>query len=441
LHRLQDRFGPELERVSHFLEQAQQYAYPEEVKILEAYRQVFRTADMGDLRRAEELWARYDPPDIDFIIGFVETFLDPLGKRAAWEGSVYLVDHDPFLDTYTNALTMNAAYFERQMPVNESLKRAAEEVPVPLARFAFPIHLGGRNSEVPLSGKSLPNDPVTKRKVGTKNIIFRGAAANLETASIEDIAATWSILIHEVVGHHIGVVKDKGLRELTTVIEEAHAELSWIYFLQDPKILELGILPSTMSFKNQQEMFVKQILNFFNLQLWGFFDLRKVKRGERQLSFDFFKNDYGEMPLNNYMVSNQIIFNFFLEHHVIQVVGGKEGLGPRVEIINVSLIKDVAGQLWNLVQTIRGTGDYEKAQQLVNRWGQYNGTHEQWQHELLRNFGGLFDRARVYLAPTMTLVVDNRNQPVDVVLGYRDELSNIDEYVDTRFGCDRFVAP
>jgi dipeptidyl-peptidase III len=86
-------FAPFLQAVNQNLEEAIKFAGNEHQKnMLIAYIKHFLNGDINLHKESQRYWIQDKGPIIESNIGFIETYLDPLKKRAEWEGFVALVD-------------------------------------------------------------------------------------------------------------------------------------------------------------------------------------------------------------------------------------------------------------------------------------------------------------------------------------------------------------
>lgn len=125
--KLDGHYGPQLQRMDEFINLAKNYAYPEELPMIEAYQKAMKTGDPQDLYDAEVQWVRYLPRDIGITFYFVETYDDPRGRVATFQGGIYMIDNTPQARAAAEKLRDHAMDFEHGMPVNPRFKNTTHQ--------------------------------------------------------------------------------------------------------------------------------------------------------------------------------------------------------------------------------------------------------------------------------------------------------------------------
>ena len=274
-------YGPALEKIIVELEKAAAVAENETQKeyiadLIEYYR-------TGDL----ELWDTYNIKwvndtlgTVDFVNGFVEDYNDPLGRKATWEGLVNF--KDPLASRRTELISANAQWFEDNSPVDARFKKA--QVKGVTAKVINAAMLAGDCFPAAPIGINLPNANWIRRDHGSKSVTIanlteaasKSAQESPESAlaefawSEEEMAAEkkYGALtnnlhtdLHECLGHGSGQllpgVDPNALGEFNSTLEETRADLFGLYYLADPKLVELGILPDNEAYKAQYSSYIR----------------------------------------------------------------------------------------------------------------------------------------------------------------------------------------
>ena len=264
-------YGEALEHVVYWLREAQKYA--ENDRQREVIDKLIAFNETGDLRLFNEYciaWVRDLDSRVDFVNGFTETYSDPLGITGTWESMVNF--KDLVATRRTQLISDNAQWFEDHSTTDPKYKK--EEVKGVTAKVITAAILAGDCYPATPIGINLPNANWIRKEYGSKSVTIdnlmhayneaaKGNGFN-EEFMIDDktraIYTEYGALcgdlhtdLHECVGHGSGklmpgVTKD-ALKEHASTIEEARADLFGLYYLADPKLVELGLLPNDEAYK------------------------------------------------------------------------------------------------------------------------------------------------------------------------------------------------
>ncbi len=325
----------------------------------------------GDLKTFDDYsirWADDTASQVDFINGFIESYNDPLGMTGSWESIVNFKNNAASHRTET--LSQNAQWFESNSPVDPRFRK--DEVKGVSAKVITAAILAGDAYPATPIGINLPNANWIRAAHGSKSVTLENITQAYDEAShgngfneefVID-APTRELLdkylfitdnlhtdLHECLGHGSGRilpgVDPDALKAHGSTLEEARADLFALYYLADPKLLELGLLDNPDAYKAE---YYKYILNGLMTQLM------RIEPGK----------DIEEAHMRN----RQLIAAWAFEHgkkdKVIQLV--KKGGKTYVKINDYAKLRDLFGQLLGEIQRIKSEGDYEAGAALVQKY-------------------------------------------------------------------------
>lgn len=369
------KYGKSLSKVVENLKLAQ--AYAEDEKQQEVIGKLIEYYETGDLHTFDEYtiaWVENTAPMVDFVNGFTESYGDPLGMKASWESIVNFKDTEA--TKRTEKLSANAQWFEDNSPVAAEFKK--ENVKGITAKVIKAAILGGDLYPSTAIGINLPNSNWVRAEHGSKSVTI----ANLTHAYAESsngngmldefvYSPTEADLIrqyggvtddlhtdlHECLGHGSGKllpgVDSEALKAYGSTIEEARADLFALYYLADPKLVELGLLPNNEAYKAN---YIGQMQNGLLTQIV------RVKLGEEieeahmrnraLIAYWAYANGKGKAENGK---------------DVIEMVN-REGK-TYICINDYAALRNLFGQLLAEIQRIKSTGDFEAARNLVETYG------------------------------------------------------------------------
>ncbi len=325
----------------------------------------------GDLKTFDDYsirWADDTASQVDFINGFIESYNDPLGMTGSWESIVNFKNNAASHRTET--LSQNAQWFENNSPVDPRFRK--DEVKGVSAKVITAAILAGDSYPATPIGINLPNANWIRAAHGSKSVTLENITQAYDEAShgngfneefVID-APTRELLdkylfitdnlhtdLHECLGHGSGRilpgVDPDALKAHGSTLEEARADLFALYYLADPKLLELGLLDNPDAYKAE---YYKYILNGLMTQLM------RIEPGK----------DIEEAHMRN----RQLIAAWAFEHgkkdKVIQLV--KKGGKTYIKINDYAKLRDLFGQLLGEIQRIKSEGDYEAGAALVQKY-------------------------------------------------------------------------
>ncbi len=359
-----EKICAELEKAAAVAENDTQKAY---IADLVAYYQ------SGDLNLWDEYnikWVNDTLGTVDFVNGFVEDYNDPLGRKATWEGLVNFKDADASLRT--ELISENAQWFEDNSPVDARFKK--KEVKGVTAKVINVAVLAGDCYPAAPIGINLPNADWIRREHGSKSVTIANLTSAYNMAaqespknqlgefawSEEEIAlekkygALTNDLhtdLHECLGHGSGQLlpgtSPNALGEYSSALEETRADLFGLYYLADPKMVELGIVPDMEAYKAQYSSFIRN----------GIFT-------------QFTRVELGKKNMESHMQDRKLIAQWCYEKGLADnVIEKKVRDGKTYFVVNdFEALRGLFGDLLAEVQRIKSEGDYEAGKALVETY-------------------------------------------------------------------------
>ena len=354
----------ELEKAAAVAENDTQKAY---IADLVAYYQ------SGDLTLWDEYnikWVNDTLGTVDFVNGFVEDYNDPLGRKATWEGLVNFKDAEASLRT--ELISENAQWFEDNSPVDSRFKK--KEVKGVTAKVINVAVLAGDCYPAAPIGINLPNADWIRREHGSKSVTIANLTSAYNMAaqespknqlgefawSEEEIAlekkygALTNDLhtdLHECLGHGSGQLlpgtSPNALGEYSSALEETRADLFGLYYLADPKMVELGIVPDMEAYKAQYASFIRN----------GIFT-------------QFTRVELGKKNMESHMQDRKLIAQWCYEKGLADnVIEKKVRDGKTYFVVNdFEALRGLFGELLAEVQRIKSEGDYQAGKNLVETY-------------------------------------------------------------------------
>ncbi len=365
-------YGAAIDRIIYWLQRARTVAENDkQAAVIDKLIEYYRTGDLKTFDAYTILWVNDTEGTVDFTNGFTESYGDPLGMKASWEGLANF--KDMAATARTEKLSANAQWFEDNSPVDKRFKK--ENCRGITAKVIVAAILGGDLYPSTAIGINLPNSNWVRAEHGSKSVTIgnltdaynKAARGNgfLEEFVVDDTTRTLiekygdacddlHTDLHECLGHGSGKllpgVDADSLKAYGSTIEEARADLFGLYYVADPKLTELGLTPNDEAYKSQ---YYTYMMNGLMTQLV------RIEPG----------NDIEEAHMRN----RSLIAHWVLEH-------AQEALQPAVELIqrdgktfvqinNYAALRHLFGELLAEIQRIKSTGDFEGARQLVEKYG------------------------------------------------------------------------
>lgn len=370
------RYSAYIEKIVHWLKEALNYAEDDQQeKVITLLIDYYTTGDLSTFDHYSIEWVKQTMPRIDFINGFIEVYGDPMGLKGSWEGIVHYKDLEA--THRTEVLSQNAQWFEDNSPVDSRFKKPV--VKGVTANVVCAAMLGGDEYPSTAIGINLPNADWIRAKHGSKSITISNLTAAYDKAAkgngfreeyvaplqlspegegILTMINKYSHLtddlhtdLHECLGHGSGQllpgVATDALKSYASTIEEARADLFGLYYIADPKLVELGLLPDNEAYKAQ----------YFTYMLNGALtQCVRIPLGE----------DIQEAHMRNRaIIANWVIAQCKNNEVELYRENGKTYL----RVNDYERLRNLFGELLAEVQRMKSEGDIEAARQLVETYG------------------------------------------------------------------------
>lgn len=413
-------YSEAIEQIVAELEKAAAFAENEKQRqIIATLIDYYRTGDLRTFDAYSILWVEDTDSQVDFVNGFIETYGDALGLKASWESTVNFRNEEATRRTQT--ISENAQWFEDHSPVDQRFKK--ERVKGVSAKVITVTMLGGDCYPSTPIGINLPNADWIRRDHGSKSVTIENIMEAYDKASQgsgfsdefvwsdeeRNRIKTYGFLtdmlhtdLHECLGHGSGQLlpgtDPDALKAYASTLEEARADLFGLYYLADPKMQELGLVPDGEAFKAE---YYKYMMNGLLTQLV------RIEEGK----------DVEEAHMRN----RQLIARWVFEQGVAdKVVELKKRDGKTFVVINdYQQLRALFGKLLAEVQRIKSEGDYEAGRSLVENYGVK--IDPVLHHEIRERYVRLhLSPYKGFVNPVMREVKDDSGHVTDITLDYTE---------------------
>ncbi len=364
-------YGPALEKICSELEKAAAVTETDlQKKALGLLIEYYRT---GDLKTWDDFnidWVRDTVGTIDYINGFIEDYDDPLGRKATWEG--YVNVKDSAASARTEVLSANAQWFEDNSPVDPRFRKP--HVKGVSAKVVDAITLAGATYPSTPIGINLPNADWIRRDYGSKSVTIANVTHAYDYAAQESPKSTLTEFaydqaeidaykkygaftdeihtdLHECLGHGSGQllpgVSSTALGEYQSTLEEARADLFGLYYMADPKLVELGIMPDAEAWKPAYSNYIRN----------GLF-------------VQFTRVELGKQNTEAHMQNRKLIAEWCYEKGAARgIIEKKMRDGKTYFVVNdYDALRGLFAQLLAEIQRIKSEGDYAAGKNLVETY-------------------------------------------------------------------------
>jgi dipeptidyl-peptidase-3 len=369
-YKLGGMYGKAIEQIVFWLNKAVSVA--ENDRQREVIQSLIKFYESGNLKTYDEYcikWVQDTASLVDFVNGFTETYADPLGLKGSWES---IVNFKNLASTKrTETISKNAQWFENHSPIDNRFKK--ENVKGITAKVVTAAILAGDCYPSTPIGINLPNSDWIRHDYGSKSVTIENITEAYDRASLgngfneefmwsdveRERAKKYGSLtnnlhtdLHECLGHGSGKllpgVDPNRLKAYGSTIEEARADLFGLYYVADPKMIELGLLPDNEAYKAE---YYQYIMNGLLTQL------TRVQTGK----------NIEEAHMRNRQLIARWVYEKGLPDKVIEL---KKRDGKTYVVINdYEKLRILFGKLLAEIQRIKSTGDYQGAKVLVENYG------------------------------------------------------------------------
>lgn len=413
-------YSEAIERIVAELEKAAVFAENEKQRqIITTLIDYYRTGDLRTFDAYSILWVEDTDSQVDFVNGFIETYGDALGLKASWESTVNFRNEEATRRTQT--ISENAQWFEDHSPVDQRFKK--ERVKGVSAKVITVTMLGGDCYPSTPIGINLPNADWIRRDHGSKSVTIENIMEAYDKASQgsgfsdefvwsdeeRNRIKTYGFLtdmlhtdLHECLGHGSGQLlpgtDPDALKAYASTLEEARADLFGLYYLADPKMQELGLVPDGEAFKAE---YYKYMMNGLLTQLVRIEEGKEVEEA--------------------HMRNRQLIARWVFEQGAAdKVVELKKREGKTFVVINdYQQLRALFGKLLAEVQRIKSEGDYEAGRSLVENYGVK--INPVLHHEIRERYVRLhLSPYKGFVNPVMREVKDDSGHVTDITLDYTE---------------------
>lgn len=363
-------YGQAITKIVYWLEKAVAVAENEkQAAVIRKLMEFYRTGSLKTFDDYSILWVEDVDSHVDFLNGFIENYGDPIALRGSWEGIVNFKDKEA--TRRTEILSKNAQWFEDHSPVDTAYRK--EKVKGVSAKSINIAVLGGDCYPASPLGINLPNADWIRRDHGSKSVTLENIAEAYDQATkgsgfkeefmwskVEvDLLDRYGFLtenlhtdLHECLGHASGKVlpgvSPETLKAYYSTIEEARADLFGLYYVADPKMIELKLIPDKDAYK---AAYSRYLVNGAMTQLV------RIELG----------NTIEEAHMRNRSLIARWVIDKAAPTKAVEF--RKRGGKTYLVINNYPEVRRLFGELLAEIQRIKSTGDYKAAQMLVETYG------------------------------------------------------------------------
>ena len=407
-----------IEKITEWLEKAKQFAENDaQIKYTDKLIEFYKTGDLKTWDEYNILWSQDTKSTCDYINGFIETYNDPLGMKGTWEAMVNYKDISATKRTQT--ICENAQWFEDHSPIKPEYRK--KKVAGVSAKVINAAMLSGDCYPTPPIGINLPNADWIRKEYGSKSVTIANlsdayfyAAMESPNSALKEFAYSEKEIetekkygqlsdnlhtdMHECLGHASGQLLDttpsNALKEYSSCLEEARADLFALYYLMDEKMIELGLIPSLETGMAQYDSYIRNGL---------LVQLARIPLGEK--------------VTEAHMQDRKLISEFALRQGDGCVQERVKNGKTYFEITDYKKLRETFGRLLYIIQDIKSRGDYEAGRELVETYGVnididlHKEVIQRYNALGIKPYGG-------FVNPVLTQVKDKKGKVTDIKVTY-----------------------
>ncbi len=414
-------YSESISKIVDLLGKAAEYAENDSQRaIINKLIEYYRTGNLKTFDEYSIAWVEDTASQVDFINGFIESYGDPLGMTGAYESIVNFKNQEA--SHRTEVISGNAEWFEQHSPVDPRFRK--DEVKGVSAKVITAAILAGDAYPATPIGINLPNANWIRAAHGSKSVTLENITEAYDQAShgngfneefvidkeTSDLLDKYLFItdnlhtdLHECLGHASGRllpgVDPDALKAHGSTLEEARADLFALYYLADPKLLELGLLDNPDAYKAE---YYKYILNGLMTQLM------RIEPGK----------DVEEAHMRNRQLISAWVYEKGKPDNVIEMV--KRDGKTYIKINDYAKLRELFGQLLGEVQRIKSEGDYQAGRDLVENYGVK--VDPALHKEVLERYAKLnIAPYKGFVNPVYTPVTDKDGNITDVTISYDED--------------------
>ena len=423
VYKVGGRYSKEIGAIVSHLEAAIPFAPDATANALRALIQFYRSGETADRVKYDIAWVADKSSPVDTINGFIEVYMDPRGIKGSWESLVFYVN--PEKAERIKTLGGQAQWFEDHMPFDPRFRKPNVTGIVANA-IDVVIEMGDSGPITPI-GINLPNDEQIRERYGSKSVALANVteAYNESTPDSLHSEFTWDATeadrskrfrsvsdelhteLHEVLGHASGRQApgfkgspDEIIKEHYSALEEARADLIALYYIADPKLVELGVIPAA----DQQNIVLAQY-DYYTRN--AIVQLRRIREGTQ----------VEEAHLRN----RQMIVRWLMANTKAIEERHRDGKTYYV-MVDAKAFREGVGRLLAEVQRIKSEGDAAAAAKLFDAYGIH--FDPKLRDEVLTRVDALKLPAYTgFVMPKLTPVTDANGTITDVKISYPQDLT------------------
>jgi dipeptidyl-peptidase III len=417
-------YGTAIDNIILWLEKAKSVAetkvQEDEIALLINY---YKSGDLKIWDEYNIAWANDTKPIVDYINGFIENYADPMGMKATWEG---IVDYKDLEATKrTEIITSNSQWFEDNSPIQPQYKK--ETVTGVAAKVINIAMLGGDCYPVSPLGINLPNADWIRKEVGSKSVTLGNITSAIDIASqgsgmlnefaadeneqgravmYGSLASALHTDLHESVGHASGKLAagtdPNALKNYASPLEEARADLFALYYIIDPKLEDLKLLPEKEVAMAEYDSYIRGGL---------LTQLVRIQPGK----------DIEQAHMRCRSTIAHWVFEKGRTDNIIEMFT-RDGK-TFVKINDYDKLRTLFGELLKEVQRIKSEGDFEAGKNLIENYGVK--IDQKLHTEIIDRYTKLnLAPYTGFVNPILTPVIDSNGNITDITVEY------VDDYLD-----------
>jgi dipeptidyl-peptidase-3 len=412
-------YGAALDKIVYWLEKAAGVAENEQQKnALLSLVKYYKSGDLKDFDTYCIDWVRDTASKIDAVNGFIEVYLDAIGKKGSFESTVSIKDE--VATKRIKAIADNAQWFEDNSPLFPEHKKK-KVTGITAKAITVVVESGDAAPSTPI-GINLPNADWIRKDVGSKsvslsNIINSYNIASNKKGTLDEFGAGPEVIarikkygalssdlhtdMHECIGHASGQINpgvegpDITLKTYSSCLEEARADLVALYYIMDKKLIDIGVMPSIEVGKAEYDSY---IMNGLMTQL------TRIKLGD----------NLEEAHMRNRQLNAKWAYEMGKKDSVI--VFEKQNGKTIVKVRDYEKLRKLFGDLLKEIQRIKSEGDYTAGKNLVEKYGVK--VDQELHKEILERFKTLGIKPyRGFIQPVLTAEM-NGGKVKDIKISY-----------------------